>query len=314
MVEHPMDTFTSAPSSHLIVWRFVDGKAGHEAQSQGLIEALGRQVSVHCECFDVRGLPQGFPAWVMGRFPAGDSRPEPNLIVGAGHRTHLPMLTARRAWGGTVAVLMRPSLPSWLFDYVIMPEHDGRLSRKNVFVTKGVLNTVRPAESAVVEQGLILIGGPSRHHGWDDRTLADQVRLAVAGDAGVHWTVTTSRRTPDSTVALLQGLGLKNCTIVPVSETEPGWVANQLKRCGRVMVSEDSASMVFEALTAGARVGLLAVPSHGRKSRVEAAMQGLRDEGRVFGVGETPGPDRPCVPLAEADRAAEWLLSRLSFK
>ncbi len=311
MSEQLLESTPSAPTSKLVVWRFVDGKAGHEAQSKGLADALSRRVSVHCECFDVRSLPSVFSAWLMGRFSAGDGRPEPDLIVGAGHRTHLPMLAARRAWGGRVAVLMKPSLPSWLFDYVIMPEHDGRLRRKNVFVTKGVLNTVRPAENASMEQGLILIGGPSRHHDWDDRVLADQVRQAIAGDAGVHWTATTSRRTPESTVALLRALELKDCTIVPVAETGPGWVADQLKRCGRVMVSEDSASMVFEALSAGARVALLAVPSRSRKSRVEAAMQGLRDEGRVVAAGEAFGDDQACVPLAEADRAAEWLLSRL---
>ena len=73
------------------VWCFTDGKAGHENQVQGLLSALGRMVPL-----DVHTLPadcERHPAWALlrGRFAAGSDLPDPELIIGAGRATHLPL-------------------------------------------------------------------------------------------------------------------------------------------------------------------------------------------------------------------------------
>src|SRR5690606_9436172 len=97
----------------------------------------------------------------------------PHLIVAAGHATHLPALAARRARGGRAIVLMRPTLPTPLFDLCLVPEHDllslsGRLNRFRVVPTRGVLNPFEASADADQTTGLVLIGGPSKHHGWSD--------------------------------------------------------------------------------------------------------------------------------------------------
>jgi mitochondrial fission protein ELM1 len=69
--------------------------------------------------------------------------------------------------------------------------------------------------------------------------------------------------------------------------------------------------MVYEAMTAGARVGLLEVPRR-RSDRVTRAIDGLANDDRItryrdFVRGaDLPGPR----PLAEADRIAAEILRR----
>ncbi|MDX5411056.1 MAG: mitochondrial fission ELM1 family protein, partial [Thauera sp.] len=130
-------------SRPLIVWRFTDGKPGHENQTAGLVQALQayRPVEVH----DIRA-PNGLAAaaaWTVWWFPWGDTLPDPDLLLGAGHATHMPLLAARRARGGRAVVLMRPSLPGNWFDLCAIPQHDAPHPAEHVFITQGVLNRVR---------------------------------------------------------------------------------------------------------------------------------------------------------------------------
>ena len=94
------------PEPSRVVWRFSDGKSGHDNQSLGLVDALQRRTRIHS--YDIPVQPGAALDWLIGRFPAGSLLPDPWLIIGAGHATHLPMLAARRARGGRTAVLMRP--------------------------------------------------------------------------------------------------------------------------------------------------------------------------------------------------------------
>ena len=95
----------------LTVWRFVDGKPGHENQSLGMLRALAEHVEVRVEEIPVKRGWGNLADWLLKRCP---NRPagHPDLLVGAGHATHLPMLACRRACGGRTLVLMKPSLPS----------------------------------------------------------------------------------------------------------------------------------------------------------------------------------------------------------
>ena len=78
-----------------VVWRFSDGKPGHDNQSLGLVDALQRRTRIHN--YDIPVQPGAGRHLLLGRFPDGSLLPDPWLIIGAGHATHLPMLAARRA-------------------------------------------------------------------------------------------------------------------------------------------------------------------------------------------------------------------------
>lgn len=283
-----------------------DGKAGHLAQSHGLAQAIQRHR----------------PARIMeiqadGKRIAPQPEREAGLILAAGRGTHSMALSLRKYLGVPAISLMDPG---WLgrqrFDLAIIPKHDGIKPSKTVVVTEGALNRIVPATDAASDQGLLLIGGPSKHYQWDADAIGKQVQTILAKDDSIRWTATDSRRTPQATSAQLKAIAERSAgqlTYTPATQTPEGWVAEQLGRCGVCWVTEDSVSMVYEALTAGARVGLLPVPHKGRPGRVARGVQSLVERGWVtsyaqWSDGQTLTNDRE--PLAEADRVAGIVLQR----
>src|SRR5690606_1675908 len=51
----------------------------------------------------------------------------------------------------------------------------------------------------------------------------------------------------------------KKLQIFPVEDTPQGWIFEEMQKAEAVWVTEDSVSMIFEALTAGCRVGVIKV-------------------------------------------------------
>lgn len=296
----------------LVIWRFRDGKPGHEQQSLGLVKALGELTPVDVHDFDVRQHPVGITDWVLGRFPAGLLKRRPDFLIGAGHATHIAVLAAKKAVGGKAIVLMKPSLPAFLFDLIIVPEHDGLTPGAGVIVTRGALNAMRPGEKKP-DSVLILLGGESKHVHWKNEAMLQQVSAIVATlKPGQLWRITNSRRTPDTlSTELAQRYGER---FQPWSECPPGWLAQRLASTETVWVSEDSASMIYEALSAGCRVGVLELPEAKRSSRVLAGVRKMADAGQLayFSACQGAGEKLPASPLAlnEARRAAQKVLER----
>lgn len=239
----------------LIIWRLTDGKPGHEKQTLGLSSALGRigTTQTHSLPAPAGGL-RSILSFVQGRFHAGGGLPSPDLIIGAGHATHLPMLAAKRAHGGRTVVLMKPSLPLSLFDLCLIPEHDAPPDRVNVIPTIGALNNLTDGKNHDASRGLFLVGGPSPHFRWDSETIRDQIMRVAAESPGTRWVLSTSRRTPPGFLDGLRAASGIEC--FPVEETGPGWLEAQLNRADRVWSTPDSVSMVYEALSAGCHVCL----------------------------------------------------------
>lgn len=295
----------------LVVWRFTDGKPGHEKQTLGLVRALARSTAVQCHDIPAPGRLASLLRWVARRFPEVAGLPSPHLILAAGHGTHLAALAARRVRGGRLVALMRPSLPLACFDLCLIPAHDAPPARANVVATRGVLNVVRPATHPDPHVGLILLGGVSTHYRWDDAAVVRDVLAIVRAAPQVDWRLTTSRRTPAGFLAVLAAQPRPaNLAIVPGAETPPGWLEQALDRAGRVWVSEDSVSMIYEALTAGAQVGVLRLPPL-KDSRVRRGVESLIAEG-VLLTDNRPMPPRTAtlapLPFDEAERCARLIL------
>ncbi len=294
----------SSKSPHsLVLWRFMDGKPGHEKQTLGLCSALERITPAQTINIPVSGGWKHLGYWMTGRFPAGRGLPAPDLLIGAGHATHVPILAARRAYGGKAVVLMRPSLPLRLFDLCLIPEHDAPPLRANVVSTLGALNNLTPRAGHIPDRGLILVGGPSGHFHWDSWAVARQIGELVRSRTDMTWTLTTSRRTPPEFLGNLEAAPLERC---PVETTPPGWLEDRLDRSGEVWVTPDSVSMVYEALTAGCRVGLLDLPAR-RGSRVARGVMELKAKGIVSSFPLAPPSPSP---LDEAGRCAAIILER----
>ncbi len=307
---------TSRSEQPLIIWRLTDGKPGHEKQTLGLAHALLKNRPG--ACFDLAAPARGTALlqWVQGRFPAGNDLPTPDILLAAGHATHFAVLAARRAHGGKAVLLMKPSLPLALFDLCVIPEHDTPRQRDNVVPILGVLNDVRSSTTASPDRGLFLIGGVSSHYGWNDATVAQAVTAIARSTPQIAWQLTTSRRTPASFLAALPQPLPQNLTLLPHEATGPGWLEQALAEAGQVWVTEDSVSMLYEALTAGAGVGLLRLPDSS-DSRVGRGVRKLVADGWVTPF-ETWQAGRMLPPPAdafnEAERIATLILENLPLR
>lgn len=295
----------------LTVWRFVDGKPGHENQSLGMVRALAEQVELRVDEIPVKRGWRSLADWLLKRCP---NRPagHPDLLIGAGHATHLPMLACRRACGGRTLVLMKPSLPVAWFDLCVVPEHDHVPASERVLVTRGVLNPVRPSTKAADAPELILLGGPSGEYAWDEAQIVEQVQL-IADKADSEVWIMGSRRTPVSTLAQVREIAGDSVKVIPQEQTQPGFLAGELARTKRVWISEDSVSMIYEALTAGAACGLLSVPKK-QPGRVAAGVQKLVEQSLVTRFDAWQAGEQlqaPAEPFNEAARAARWVMQRV---
>ncbi|MDF2446271.1 MAG: hypothetical protein K0S46_1507 [Moraxellaceae bacterium] len=299
-------------SQPLVIWRLTDGKPGHMQQTLGLVRALADRTRCETIDIDVSSRSVGLLDLVLGRFRPGFAKKRPDLLIGAGHGTHLALLAARRTAGGRIVALMKPSLPLPLFDFVVVPEHDGVAPVANVISTLGVLNPMRAGHKKP-DSLLFLIGGPSKHVEWSDAVILEQVQAIVAAlKPGTAWRITDSRRTPGSLAPELHRRYGER--FQPFDECPPGWLAERLAGTETVWVSEDSVSMVYEALTAGCRVGLLEVPKAAKPSRVIRGVAQLVAEKRVTAFAEWRDTQemRPALHFNEAERVAGILLERLS--
>ncbi|MEX0726057.1 MAG: mitochondrial fission ELM1 family protein [Planctomycetaceae bacterium] len=315
-------------TSRLVVWSIHDEKPGHVNQLRGLIRALGDRLDIEVHALSPPSVVELAFDLLGKRFRRGEALPRPDLILGAGHATHLSILTAGRATGAKTVVLMKPTLPRSWFDLCIIPAHDVGVDFRGVarpsktqgvppnqsatIITQGVLNAVVPSCVQEEHRGLMLIGGTSNHYEWSSDDILAHVVEIVAREPAIAWTLTTSRRTPGELVQQLQQLPCANLVVFCGEETSPDWLPAQLRRAARVWVTEDSVSMVYEALTAGGAVGLLPVP---RKcdTRVSRGVEGLLAEGWVtsFDAWQTSGTmPRPPGTLSEADRCAAVLVER----
>ena len=292
----------------LTIWLLCDGKPGHENQSLGLAEAIGRHMPCSIHRIPLAGN-RGLLAKIRSASQASQDLPKPDLILAAGHATHPALLWLVRKHHAKSVVLMKPSLPIGWFDFCIAPSHDfpAGSDRVNLILTRGALNRVTPGDGEKSGK-LILIGGPSKIHGWDSDALLDM--LAQATDRG-GWELTDSRRTPggflDEARERLPGV-----TVFSHQETPPDWVPEKLRQAKEVWVTEDSVSMIYEALTSGARVGLLPTPRLNTGSqRVLNGIDALLADGYLTPFADWIHTQRLTAapqPLQEADRCAKLTL------
>jgi mitochondrial fission protein ELM1 len=293
----------------LVLWLLVDGKRGHENQSLGLAEAIIRRVPAKIHRIDL-SLKAGLISRILSANAESRSLPAPDFILAAGHATHAPLLWLSKSHGACGIVLMRPSLPSALFDCIIVPEHDYPNLPKagNILLTKGALNRVTPV-NGTREGKLILIGGPSKIHGWNEAELIDM--LAKITDRG-GWELTDSRRTPKGFAERARA-HLPGVVIHSYQESDREWLPGRIRRAEEIWVTEDSVSMIYESLSGGARVGLLPIPRLKQSARVLRGIDGLISDGYLTSYETWLNTQHLTVApnlLSEADRCAGELIQR----
>lgn len=215
------------------------------------------------------------------------------LFLAAGGGAAPFALALAKMTRGKSCVLMTPSvLGTAPFDFAVVPAHDRPRVTPNLLATLGAPNAIfpdelerkgwelaelyPPVENAERRWGL-LIGGDDANYAvtadWVRRTIAPI--LSAAANEGADLYITTSRRTtPEAEEALTRLVSGRSHVrmLLLASRDEFNPVAGMLGLCSRLFVTEDSVSMVSEAITAGREVFLLRTD---RKGKVRVAMQDL---------------------------------------
>ena len=266
------------------IWLIGDGKSGHENQSAGLAEAIGRLVPV-----EIRRVSAGAKSHVISRIReanrASGDWPKPDLLIGTGHATHTVLLWLARHHGVPCVVLMKPSLPTSMFDLCLVPVHDLNRSSHaaNVIPTVGALNLVPPPGQSRRASRLILIGGrrPATNGtradpvGSDRRNHGQRRRFPMA----YHRFPAHPGRFPSC-----GGKDMSRCGTPSAPEGRGRLAASLLSDAAEVWVTEDSISMIYEALSSG-----------GPRGPASRATEKIR---RTRGArGGPPGRRRICHPL-----------------
>lgn len=301
-----------AIGEQLVIWCLLDGKHGHQNQVLGLADRISAHHPCEVATIDVSTTMNRIATIFRRSATLSGSTAQPNLIVGAGHRTHLPLVVLRNRFSARSVVLMKPSIPFRWFDFCIVPDvHDLVEPPANVIETTGVLNRVVPNNGSRSRQGIILVGGPSAHYRWSAETVRKQIH-SILTQSNEPWIIATSRRTPDSFPESIGPLA-ENVTLVRPEETTPGWLPQTLAATRTAWVTEDSVSMMYEALTSGASVGVIELKRN-RDNRVTECTDSLVRRGDVTRWSEwveTGDLKQRQAGIWEADRCAQRILARL---
>lgn len=308
----------------LTIVAFLDGRLGHEKQTRGVLQALGKLTPVDVQYNTITSLSfmSALKNWgvYMGAtiIPRkGPSESRLDLIIGTGSYTHIPMLLMRNRRGGKVVTCMYPDvLLARKMDLCFVPRHDGVAPSGNIVATTGPPNPTVYIEAHDPNKGLILIGGiDKRSHRWDSKAVADQTRIVIERTPSVKWTISSSPRTPEDMRLLLEAISEEEEAVdfVQSEQTPAGWIEEAYKQSDRVWVTADSISMVFEALSAGCRVGIFPVQWKNEEGKFRRAEKDLIESGWVRSYGMWllgKGSIIDHTPLDEAGRCAREILER----
>jgi hypothetical protein len=305
----------------ICVVALLDGRPGHEKQTKGLIQALQAQVPIKTrEIVVVPVSPLAFLWQLVLLYLPGKGRSDSriddaDLLLGTGSRTHLPLLLLKKRYAIPAVTCMSPAfLLRNRFDLCFVPEHDGLSEGHNIMNTSGAPNLCRNKGQHMENCGMILLGGVDfKSHLWESGKIANMVRQIIQRAPEKHWTISSSPRTPQETVQMMQGIDgdFANATFFDYKATQTGWIESQYDKSHVVWVTSDSISMIYEALTAGCKVGILPLQWRRENSKFKKNEDLLLKKGLVISFSSWDQGNaswRESIELNEAHRCAERIL------
>lgn len=296
--------------------------AGLQAQAMGLAEAAGLSPTVQPL------LPRAPWRWIAARMWPAPLRavrlddPGDAVMITAGGTAAVIGAALRRP-GRPVVQVQHPRMDPSRFDVVVVNRHDG-LTGPNVVVTRTALHRATPARlrhgaaewlerMAALPRPLVavLVGGANGRFRLDGAVAAGlgaQLAAMMRADR-VGVAITPSRRTSAPARQALRD------AVVPLG----GWVWDMagdnpyfglLALADAIVVTEDSVSMVSEAVATRAPVLLAALP--GRSRRIRQFTRFLQEDRRL-----RPFTGRlelwPVAPIDDTQAAGDEMRARLGL-
>lgn len=269
-------------SSSKEIWAISDGRAGMRNQALGLAEKVAAASGL--SVVEKIITPTAPWKWLPVRwrpFKLAALGTPPALAIGCGRAAIAPLLAMkRRSWPTRTAYVQDPRIDPALFDLVVPPAHDG-LSGPNVLATEGSMHRISPArlgaEAAPFQEKLatlprphiaVLIGGRSAAFDFTAETAHTLAQELLALPRG-SLLITASRRTGGEAAKILAD-ALSGQPDVWFFEGEgPNPYFAFLHSADHILVTEDSANMVTEAVSTGKPVYILPQPLRSARRAVK---------------------------------------------
>ena len=227
-----------------ICW-FKDSKIGHEKQVQAILDNLALTQDLVIEEINVSN-----PVWLELFLYLLRIKPKqdlvPDIIIGAGSATTIPMLRYKTGNKTKVISVMKPQFFESKFDLIVAPRHDYKVVPDNVFTYIGSIAKVN-INLDLENIGLIIIGGVNKHFNFDDDYLISQIDFIISLFPDTNWTVFNSRRTPKTFNERIK----KNTAIGKFIDVHRNFESldDYLSKAKLKFVTPDSVNMVFESLS-----------------------------------------------------------------
>ena len=270
----------------------LDGKPGHEKQTLGIIHALGKKVPTKVTKIKIAPwfLWDSLLGVIRLTLPfssfQNSKNLNPDILLCAGSRTHLQTLLYKKQYKVPAITCMAPDrIYRSKFDLCFVPVHDGFEQTDNIVTTVGPPNCSINRKRHEETNGLILVGGiDQKSHTWNSGDILEKITEIVVREPGTRWLISSSPRTPDDTILMLEKMTLlqSHVSFHNYKDTPPGWVEQQYDNSTVVWVTADSVSMIFEALTAGCKVGVIPVDWKKRLNKFEKSVAFLEANGFIL--------------------------------
>ena len=182
-----------------------------------------------------------------------------DLFVGAGSTSYYALKFYARRYAKPSVALMYPKGYRKDFSVIIAGAHDRPEPRANLKISPVSLSFSRPQGLYKPQRKAVgfIIGGPNSCFEMGDKILK-QIETVRAQFADCEFALTTSPRTPRATESALAKLSWDYSVIYSREPVNP--IGDFLAQCEWVFISEDSVSMISEAVSNGsANVAILSL-------------------------------------------------------
>ncbi len=248
-----------------------DEKPGHFNQSYGVVAALGKRLNVQTNQLQLspvvssklvrwfilqRWLPFVIATRLAG-IPTLGILKKPDLIISAGGRTLAAnVLLAEyfkcpNIFSGSIRGINTDHFSAVLH---ITPHLENE--PKHIVGLKPSVMEPNPSNNRHYppKQIALLVGGPTATDTFTDGDWEFFAQKMAAGK--IRWSIITSRRTPLSWTLIFEGLSKKHSERIQLhdyNKSAVGKVQDLLSKCDAAIISNDSSSMISEAVATGLR-------------------------------------------------------------
>lgn len=247
------------------VWIILDGKRGHEKQAECLVYSLEKKLELNVTKIKSNSFIRNLLIIFKIIDDPNKNYKKPDLIIGSGHKTHLDILLNKKKYGGKSIVIMKPTLPLFLFDLCIIPEHDLKIPKKNIFLSNGPLNNIISKKNKLINQGIILIGGPSKNFEWDNKEVFEELEKIIDKNNNFEFTICSSRRTPNELINMIQNQFVDKINFVKHDQVSSFWLEREIVKFEYSWVTQDSISMLYELINSGSKVTCIKLVNKNKK-------------------------------------------------